>query len=63
MLVKGLKDDGSFESIDINEQEEELLLNIVTRYIINNCILEKTEDGHEIYLHYLPDWVYEGKIQ
>ena len=63
MLVKGLKDDGSFESIDINEQEEELLLNIVTRYIINNCVLQQTEEGHEIYLHYLPDWVYEGKIQ
>lgn len=63
MLVKGLKHDGSFESVDISEQEEDELLKIVTRYIVNNCVLEQTEDGHEIYLHYLPDWVYEGKIQ
>ena len=63
MLVKGLKDDGSFESADIDEQEEEILLKIVTRYIINNCVLQQTEECHEIYLHYLPEWVYEGKIQ
>ena len=63
MLVKGLKADGSFESVEIDEQEEEVLLKIVANYIVRNCVLEQTEAGHEIYLHYLPDWVYEGKIQ
>jgi len=58
VLVKGLKADGSFESVEIDEQEE-----IVANYIVRNCVLEQTEAGHEIYLHYLPDWVYEGKIQ
>jgi hypothetical protein len=63
VLVKGLKPDGSFESVEIDEQEEEILLKIVSRYITNNCVLEQTEDGHEIHLHYLPDWIFEGKIQ
>jgi hypothetical protein len=63
VLVKGLRPDGSFESADIDEVEEEILLKIVTRYIINNCVLQETEEGHEIYLHYLPDWVFEGKMQ
>jgi hypothetical protein len=63
VLVKGLRPDGSFESADIDEVEKEILLKIVTRYIINNCVLQETEEGHEIYLHYLPDWVFEGKIQ
>lgn len=63
MLVKGLKSDGEFESVEIDPQEEEILLKIVAKYIIKNCVLEQTEAGHEIYLHYLPDWVYEGKIQ
>ena len=63
MLVKGLRPDGSFESVEIDEQEEEILLKIVSRYITNNCVLEQTEAGHEIHLHYLPDWVFEGKIQ
>ncbi len=63
MLVRGLQADGSFESAEIDPQEEEILLKMITNYIIKNCVLEQTEDGHEIHLHYLPDWVYEGKIQ
>ena len=63
MLVKGLQPDGSFESVEISEQEEEILLKMIANYVVRNCVLEQTEDGHEIHLHYLPDWVFEGNIQ
>ena len=63
MLVKGLRPDCSFESVEIDEQEEEILLKMIANYVVRNCVLEQTEDGHEIYLHYLPDWIFEGKMQ
>jgi len=49
--------------VEISEQEEEILLKMIANYVVRNCVLEQTEDGHEIHLHYLPDWIFEGKMQ
>ena len=63
MRVKGLKKDKSFEGIEIDPYEEEILMTLAVKYIIENCTLEEVDGEHMIHLHMLPDHVFEGKIQ
>ena len=63
MIIRGLKKDKTFEGIEIDPHDEEMLMALAVRYIIENCTLEEVDGEHHIHLHMLPDHVYEGKIQ
>jgi len=63
VIIRGLKKDKTFEGIDIDPFEEEMLMALAVKYIIENCTLEEIDGEHIINLHMLPDHVYEGKIQ